>query len=124
MAVQALLSPSPIQLIATTSPSPRHVDWRYTYISRKSRYTRSWLVTIVILLLTIVWSTLLIPIASVIDVENIRTVWPALAKLIEQNDFVKSLVQTQLPTGLIALLNLLVPILYSRKCVLLLQPTC
>jgi hypothetical protein len=115
MAIQALLDPSPLQLIATTSPSPRHVNWRFTYITRKSRYLRSWLVTLVILMLTVVWSLLLVPIASVVDLENIRAVLPSLAELIEKHDFLKSLVQTQLPTGLIALLNLLVPVLYSRK---------
>jgi len=114
MAIQAVLDPSPLQLIATSSPSPRHVAWRNTYVSRRMHLVRSLGVTLVIILLTVVWSVVLAPLAGLLDLENIRKFLPGFAHFIEQNQLLKSVVQTQLPTIVIALLNLAVPYLYGE----------
>jgi hypothetical protein len=115
MAVQAVLDSSPLQLLANTSPAPADVVWPNTYMPRSSRMWRSWSITAFITLLTILWSVVLVPIAGLIDLDRIHAVWPGLADVLEEHLVLKSLVQTQLPTLIISLLNILVPYLYECK---------
>jgi hypothetical protein len=113
MAVQAVLDASPLQLIALPSPAPIDVAWKNTYMTSRERLIRSWTVTGIIVILTLLWSILLAPIAGLINLERIRMVWPALADLLKDLPLAKSLVQTQLPTLVISLFNIAVPYLYS-----------
>lgn len=76
---------------------------------------RAWTITSVILLLTIFWSFLLVPVAFLLNVESIRTVWPQLANVLDEHPIVKSLINSGLPTLIVSLLNLAVPFLYYCK---------
>ena len=113
MAVQAVLDSSPLQLLAKPSPAPSDVIWPNTYLPRNWRIFRSWSITALITILTVFWSVILVPIAGLIDIERIHKVWPALAEMLSSNPLAKSLVQTQLPTLVISLLNILVPYFYD-----------
>ena len=113
MAVQAVLDSSPLQLLAKPSPAPSDVVWPNTYLPRNWRIFRSWSITAVITILTIFWSVILVPIAGLIDIERIHKVWPALAKMLSSHPLAKSLVQTQLPTIVASLLNIVVPYFYD-----------
>ncbi len=115
MAIQAVLDPSPLQLQAKASPAPADVVWQNTYLSRVNRMARAWSVTIVVSVLTILWSGLLVPVAFALNLETIRKVYPQLAATLESRPLIKSLVQTQLPTFLASLLNSAVPYLYDCK---------
>lgn len=113
MAVQALLDPSPMQLLAKLAPAPTDIVWKNTYLPRTNRMARSWIITIFILVLTIFW---LIPVgvlAGLLDLCSIKQVWPQLAKYLESHAILKSLVQTGLPTIVVSLLNIAVPFLYD-----------
>lgn len=112
MAVQAVLDPSPLQLIANQSPAPADVVWPNTYISRRGRMFRSWFITAIIVLLTIFWSAVFVPIAGLLNTEAIGRVFPQLAELLEEHRNLSSLVNTQLPTLIASLLMVLVPYLY------------
>ncbi|KAE9972897.1 hypothetical protein EG328_004705 [Venturia inaequalis] len=113
MAVQAVLDSSPLQLLANPSPAPRDVVWPNTYMPRSHRMMRAWSITAFIVLLTIFWSVVLVPIAALIDLDRINSVWPSLADFLDSQPLAKSLVQTQLPTLIASLLNVLVPYLYD-----------
>lgn len=115
MAAQAVLDPSPMTLIASSSPAPADVVWQNTYLSRKSRMFRSWSITLVISLLSIFWSFLLVPLATALNLESIHKVWPELADTLAAHDIARSLVATQLPTLLSTLLFVAVPYLYDCK---------
>jgi hypothetical protein len=115
MAVQAVLDSSPLQLLANPSPAPRDVVWPNTYMPRSQRMTRAWSITAFIVLLTIFWSVVLVPIAALIDLDRINSIWPALADFLSSQPLAKSLVQTQLPTLIASLLNVLVPYLYDCR---------
>jgi calcium permeable stress-gated cation channel len=115
MAVQAVLDSSPLQLLANASPSPADVVWPNTYMPRPERMTRAWSITAFIVILTLFWSVVLAPIAGLVDLDRIHSVWPALADFLDSQPLAKSLVQTQLPTLVISLLNILVPFLYDCK---------
>jgi calcium permeable stress-gated cation channel len=119
MAVQAVLDSSPLQLIATPSPAPVDVDWQNTYMPKRQFLFRFWSITALIFVLTLFWPIVLLPIATVIDLDRIRSIWPKLADFLGAHPFGKSLVQTQLPTLIISGLNVAVPYFYSCKCFLL-----
>lgn len=112
MAVQATVDPRPMQLLANPAPAPSDVVWQNTYVTRSSRITRAWSVTLIILILTVFWTALLVPIAGLVSLKSICSVWPQLAFALDSNPISQSLVATGLPTALISLLTVLVPFLY------------
>ncbi|KAH6671090.1 hypothetical protein B0J14DRAFT_564777 [Halenospora varia] len=113
MAVQALLDPQPMQLLAKLAPAPSDIVWQNTYLPRSNRMFRSWTVTIFILVLTIFWLIPVAALAGLLDLCSIRQVWTGLADLLENHEILKALVQTGLPTLVVSLLNLAVPFLYD-----------
>lgn len=113
MAVQALLDPSPKQLLAKLAPAPSDIVWANTYIPRSRRMIRQWTVTIFIVVLTIIWFIPVVPLAGLLDLCSIKQVWPQLAVFLTRHDILKALVQTGLPTLIVSLLNIAVPFLYD-----------
>lgn len=112
MAIQAVLDPSPLQLIANQSPEPSDVIWPNTYLSRRSRMVRAWSVSALIVLLTIFWSAIFFPIAALLQTKTIGKVFPQLAKVLSEHPNLQALVNTQLPTLFVSLMMVLVPYLY------------
>ncbi|KAJ5924642.1 hypothetical protein N7466_008829 [Penicillium verhagenii] len=113
MLVQAILDPHPMQMFARLAPAPADVIWKNTYVSRTRRMTQSWFITLVIGFLTIFWSVLLLPIATLLDLQTLHKILPSLAELLSEHPIVKSLVQTGLPTLAFSLLTVAVPYLYE-----------
>jgi hypothetical protein len=116
MAIQAVLDPSPLQLLARNCPAPSDVVWSNTYLTRAQRTFRSWSITVVIGVLSIFWTVLLVPIAGALNTCSIAGVLPGLAQLLENHETLESLVNTQLPTLALTLINVAVPFLYDCKC--------
>jgi hypothetical protein len=112
MAIQAVLDPSPLQLIANPSPAPGEVMWHNTYLPRRSRMLRSWSVTLGILLLSVFWSIILVPVAGLLNTDTIGKVFPQLAEFLDAHKNIKSLVAAQLPTIVTSLLMIFVPYMY------------
>lgn len=115
MAVQAILDPHPMRLLATLAPAPADVIWSNTYLPRTSRMLRSWTITLVIGLLTVFWSILLVPLAWVLNIDTIEKVFPGFAQTLEDHPVFSSLVRTGLPTALLSLMTVLVPFVYACK---------
>lgn len=113
MAVQAVLDPSPQQMIANQSPDPAAIVWPNTYLSRRHRLIRAWTVTVVILILTFFWFGLFVPVATALNTDAIAKFSPQLADWLDAHDFTRSLVQTQLPTLILSLLTVAVPYVYE-----------
>jgi hypothetical protein len=115
MAVQAILDPSPMQLLANLAPAPSDIVWQNTYLSRRNRMIRAWSITVVIVVLSLFWSALLVPLAGLLSLDSIRKVAPELADALEGSPISRTLVQTGLPTLLVSLLSVAVPYLYQCK---------
>ncbi|TVY15078.1 Calcium permeable stress-gated cation channel 1 [Lachnellula arida] len=113
MAVQALLDPEPMQLMANLAPAPSDIVWQNTYLSRSSRMVRSWTITIFILLLTLFWLVPVAGLAGLLNICSIRQVWKGLADTLERHPILSALVKTGLPTLVVSLLNVAVPYLYD-----------
>jgi hypothetical protein len=112
MAIQAVLDPSPMQLIASQSPAPADVIWPNTYLSRRTRMLRSWSITTLIVLLTLFWSIIYIAIAGLLNLKTIEKVFPGLASVLKEHQNFRSIVNTQIPTLLLSLMLVLAPYLY------------
>ncbi|EMC91357.1 hypothetical protein BAUCODRAFT_39528 [Baudoinia panamericana UAMH 10762] len=112
MAIQAVLDPSPLQLIASQSPSPSDVIWSNTYLSRRNRMLRQWSITALIVLLTVFWSAIFVPIAGLLNTDTIGRVFPQVGDFLDHHQNLRSLVNTQVPTLIATLLTVLVPYLY------------
>lgn len=113
MAIQAILDPTPGQLIANLAPPPVDVVWKYTYLSRNARMVRSWSIMIFIGFLTVFWAALLVPLAGLLSIEVIEKVLPGLAATLDEHPIIRSLVSTGLPTLIFSLLSVGVPYLYD-----------
>jgi calcium permeable stress-gated cation channel len=113
MAVQAILDPTPGQMIASLAPPAAHVVWQNTYLSRNNRMLRAWSIMLVIGFLTIFWAVLLIPLAGLLSIEAIDKVLPGVADALKAHPIAQSLVQTGLPTLVFSLLSVAVPYLYD-----------
>ncbi|KAF2740394.1 DUF221-domain-containing protein [Polyplosphaeria fusca] len=113
MAIQAVLDSSPLQLLANNSPSPADVVWSNTYMPRSKRMLRAWSITGFIGILSVFWTVVLVPIAGLLNTCSINEVFPGLANVLKQNEVLQSLVNTQLPTLAVTLLNVAVPYLYD-----------
>lgn len=120
MAMQAVLDPSPLQLLAKGSPAPSDVVWSNTYLPRRKRMIRAWSITAFIGLLSVFWTVLLVPIAGALNTCAIFEVFPGLATALDSHEVLESLVNTQLPTLAVTLLNVLVPFFYDCEC----RPLC
>ncbi|KAJ6008842.1 hypothetical protein N7499_001112 [Penicillium canescens] len=113
MLVQAILDPHPMQMFARLAPAPADVIWKNTYLSRSRRMIQSWSITVVIGFLTVFWSVLLVPIASLLELETLHKIVPQLAEFLQEHTILKSLVQTGLPTLAFSLLTVAVPYVYE-----------
>ena len=112
MAVQALVDPEPMQLVARLAPPPGDVVWPNTYLSRSTRMFRAWSITLFVAVLTVLWAIILIPISGLLSLENIGRVSPQLRDALNSHQISRALVQTGLPTLLFSGLAVAVPYLY------------
>lgn len=113
MAIQAVLDPEPMQLLATQAPAPSDIVWQNTYIPRTTRMARSWTITMFIVVLTVFWLIPVALLAGLLDLCSISQIWPGLANFLRSHSIIQSLVQTGLPTLVVSLLNIAVPFLYD-----------
>jgi hypothetical protein len=116
--VQTILDPHPMQMFARLAPAPADVIWKNTYLSRTRRMVQSWSITLLIGFLTVFWSVLLLPIATLLELETLHKIVPQLAEFLAMHPLLQSLVQTGLPTLAFSLLTVAVPYLYECECLL------
>ncbi|OCK73587.1 DUF221-domain-containing protein [Lepidopterella palustris CBS 459.81] len=113
MVIQAVLDPSPLQLLARNSPAPSDIVWPNTYLPRSTRMLRAWSITAFIAVLTVFWTIVLVPVAGALNTCSIHEVWPGLADALDSRPNLQSIVNTQLPTLALTLLNVAVPYFYD-----------
>jgi len=113
MAVQALIDPIPMQLLATPAPAPSDIVWSNTYLPRTSRMVRAWSISTFVTILSIFWLIPIAPFASLLNLCSVKKVWPELGDFLGRHEIGKALVQTGLPTLVVSLLNIAVPYLYD-----------
>lgn len=113
MAVQALLDPKPMQLLASLAPAPSDVVWANTYLSRSNRMIRSWCISTLVIFLSITFLVAVGPFTASLNLCLVKKIWPELGNFLAQHEISSALVQTGLPTLVLSLLNIAVPYLYD-----------
>jgi len=113
MAIQALIDPRPGRLLTKPAPSPTDVVWKNTYAARGVRRLKSWVVTLFITVLSLVWFVIVATLASLLSICTINKAFPKFGDYLVHHEWIRFLVQTGLPTGAVSLLNVMVPFLYD-----------
>ena len=113
--IQAVLDPRANRMTASQAPAPSDIVWENTYRSRSTRLIRSWGISILVSLLSVVWLIPVTGLASLLNLSDIRRVSPGLADLLEGSPIISSLIQNTLPTAVLTLFNILVPYFYECK---------
>ncbi|KAI9809908.1 MAG: hypothetical protein M1825_000341 [Sarcosagium campestre] len=113
MAIQAVLDPSPMRLQTQLAPAPTDIVWTNTYLSRSNRMTRAWSITFVILLMSVLWTFIIVPLGVLVQLDSIREAAPSFVEFLDRHPILRSLVDTGLPTAVVSLLNVSVPYLYD-----------
>ncbi|KAJ2893503.1 uncharacterized protein MKZ38_008524 [Zalerion maritima] len=113
MGIQALLCPSPGELLTKAAPAPADVLWKNTYKSRLARRLRGWSITILVSILSVLWLIPVASFASLVSICTIRQLFPEFSRRLEGHSITTALIQTGLPTIVVSLLNVAVPYLYE-----------
>ncbi|KAI5463692.1 hypothetical protein BGZ63DRAFT_382065 [Mariannaea sp. PMI_226] len=113
MIIQARIDPRPGRLLTKPTPAPSDLVWRNTYAPRGVRRLKSWLVTVFITFLTLLWIFPTAGLASLLSICTIRRVLPQFADWLQDHAIFHSLFRNGVPTLVVSLLNVAVPYLYD-----------
>lgn len=112
MAAQAVLDPRPNRLLARPAPAPHDIIWNNLYMRRRERIIRTYTITIIIAILTVVLIFPVSYLASFLELKTIKRLRPALGKMIERSEWATTFVTGILPPLIFTLFNFLLPYLY------------
>lgn len=112
MAAQAVLDPRPRRLLASLAPAPHDVVWSNLYLSFKERFFRTYSITLLIAILTVVFVFPVSYLASFLNPKTIQKLWPSLYRLIDWEGWSGTFITGILPPLIFTLLNFLFPYLY------------
>lgn len=112
MASQALLDPRPYKLIAETAPAPHDVIWRNLYLTTRQRLVRTYVVTLIISIMSVAMVVPIWYLAPFLQIKAIRKIWPALGRLLDNSPWLMTFVTGILPPLIFTLLNFATPYLY------------
>ncbi|KAG8667125.1 hypothetical protein FPOAC2_12278 [Fusarium poae] len=113
MAIQARIDPRPGRLLTKLTPAPSDLVWRNTYAPRGIRRLRSWTVTVLITIVTLIFITPTAFLAGLLTPCAINEAAPALGKWLREHTIIYSLASSGLPALVVSLLNVAVPYLYD-----------
>jgi hypothetical protein len=113
MVTQARIDPRPGSLLTKSTPAPSDLVWRNTYALRGIRRLKSWVITIFITILTLVWIFPTAFLASLLSICTVKTVAPTIWDWLNQHSIIYSLFANGMPTLIVSLLNVAVPYLYD-----------
>ncbi|OBZ71410.1 hypothetical protein A0H81_08778 [Grifola frondosa] len=103
---------NPLQCLVTMAPSYEDLDWtRLMKSTFRVEFVKDWVVELGVWGFTIFWVFPVSFFVGLVSIDNISTFWPGLAHYLNRHDWEEELIQSFLPTVLVALLSLLIPLL-------------
>ena len=111
IAVQTVHGTIPAQCTTRFAPEPRDIIWANMTISPRSALIRDWTVTGAMLVLLFFWIIPVATLAGLLSYKEIKKTWPALARLIDANPQVGTIIQNSLPSVAVITLNACLPFL-------------
>ena len=113
LAAQAVLDPSPMQLVGRLAPAPSDIIWSNVYMSRTQRIIRNWLVFFLVIVTTVLWFIPVGALAVTLSPEGIAKLSPALADFLDEHQFITSLTVGFAPTLAYTIFFALVPFIFN-----------
>lgn len=110
---QARIDPRPGRLLTKPTPAPSDIQWKNTYSPRGIRRLKSWAVTVLITIITLIFFIPTASLASLLSICAIEEILPSFANWLREHPIIYSLVQNGVPTLVISLMNVAVPYLYD-----------
>ncbi|KIP05154.1 hypothetical protein PHLGIDRAFT_108550 [Phlebiopsis gigantea 11061_1 CR5-6] len=98
--------------LVTMAPSYEDLDWtRLMKSTYRAEFVKDWVVNIGVWGFTIFWVFPVTSIVGLVSIQNISAFWPGLKNYLDHHEWQSEVLQSFVPTLLVALLALLIPLL-------------
>ncbi|TFY68743.1 hypothetical protein EVJ58_g833 [Rhodofomes roseus] len=103
---------NPLQCFVTMAPSYEDLDWnRLMKPTFQVEFMKDWLVNIGVWGFTVFWIFPVSIFVTLVSIQNISSFWPGLKNYLDKHPWEEELIQSFVPTLLVSLLALLIPLL-------------
>ncbi|PIL22331.1 hypothetical protein GSI_15019 [Ganoderma sinense ZZ0214-1] len=103
---------NPLQCLVTMAPSYEDLDWtRLMKPMFRVEFVKDWVVELGVWAFTIFWVFPVSFFVGLVNIQNLSTLWPGLLDFLQTHQWEEELLQSFVPTVLVALLSLLIPLL-------------
>ncbi|KAI0270050.1 hypothetical protein BC834DRAFT_864712 [Gloeopeniophorella convolvens] len=103
---------NPMNCVVQMAPSFEDVDWtRVMKSTFKAEFLKDWVVNIGVWAFTLLWLFPVSLLVTLVSIQNISAYWPGLANYLAHHAWEEELLQSFLPTLLVSLLTLLIPLI-------------
>ncbi|KZT65812.1 hypothetical protein DAEQUDRAFT_730988 [Daedalea quercina L-15889] len=103
---------NPLQCFVTMAPSYEDLDWnRLMKPTFRVEFVKDWLVNLGVWAFTVFWVFPVTIFVTLVSIQNISSFWPGLKNYLDKHPWEEELIQSFVPTLLVSLLSLLIPLL-------------
>ncbi|KAH9891938.1 DUF221-domain-containing protein [Cubamyces lactineus] len=103
---------NPLQCLVTMAPSFEDLDWtRLMKPTFRAEFVKDWVVELGVWAFTLCWVFPVSIFVGLVNIQNLSTFVPGLLQYLDKHQWEEELLQSFLPTVLVALLSLLIPLL-------------
>ncbi|KAF8890016.1 hypothetical protein CPB84DRAFT_1816390 [Gymnopilus junonius] len=103
---------NPLACLVTMAPAYQDIDWiRVMKSSYRGEFVKDWVVNIGVWGFTLFWLFPVSFLVGLVSIQNISLFWPSLQRYLERHAWQSEVIQSFIPTLLVALLALLIPLI-------------
>ncbi|KAF5385713.1 hypothetical protein D9757_005480 [Collybiopsis confluens] len=103
---------NPLMCLVTMAPQYQDLDWhRVMKSSFNAEFVKDWVVNVGVWGFTIFWIFPVTLLVGLVSIQSISTFWPRLRVYLDKHPWEEEVIQSFLPTLLVALLALLIPLI-------------
>ncbi|KAJ4482111.1 hypothetical protein J3R30DRAFT_3286495 [Lentinula aciculospora] len=103
---------NPLACLVTMAPQYQDLDWtRVMKTSFNAEFVKDWVVDVGVWAFTIFWLFPVSLLVGLVSIQNISTFWPSLKRYLDNHPWEEEVIQSFVPTLLVALLALLIPLI-------------
>ncbi|PBK74975.1 hypothetical protein ARMSODRAFT_500296 [Armillaria solidipes] len=103
---------NPLTCLVTMAPEYQDLDWiRVMKSSFNAEFVKDWVVSVGVWAFTIFWLFPVSLLVGLVSIQNISVFWPSLKAYLDKHAWEEEVIQSFLPTLLVALLALLIPLI-------------
>uniref|UniRef100_A0A0W0G127 DUF221-domain-containing protein n=2 Tax=Moniliophthora roreri TaxID=221103 RepID=A0A0W0G127_MONRR len=103
---------NPLQCMVTMAPQYQDLDWqRVMKSSFNAEFVKDWVVSLGVWAFTLFWLFPVSLLVGLVSIQNISAFWPGLKAYLDKHPWEEEVIQSFLPTILVALLALLIPLI-------------